>query len=76
MEGTTTATTTTIIQTTSASAAVHLVLTVSGASVNVTEDLKNALEDVNATGQIWLHAGQTLTGTDPARTRLSVKGWT
>ena len=37
MEGTTTGTTTTIIQTTSASAAVHLVLTASGASVNVTE---------------------------------------
>lgn len=41
MEGTTTATTTTIIQTTSASAAVHLVLTVSGASVNVTEVKKS-----------------------------------
>ena len=44
MEGTTTATTTTIIQTTSASAAVHLVLTVSGASVNVTEVKKKSSE--------------------------------
>ena len=44
MEGTTTATTTTIIQTTSASAAVHLVLTVSGASVNVTEVKKTSSE--------------------------------
>jgi len=76
MEGTTTGTTTTIIQTTSASAAVHLVLTASGVSVNVTEDWRNALEDANATGQTWQHVAQTLTGTDPARTQLSVRGWT
>ena len=46
MEGTTTATTTTIIQTTSASAAVHLVLTVSGDSVNVTEVKKKSSENL------------------------------
>lgn len=76
MEGTTTATTTTIIQTTSALAAARLVLTVSGASVNATEDWRNGLEDVNATGQIWRLVGQILTGTEPAGTQMSVRGWT
>jgi len=76
MEDTTTATTTTIIQTTSALVAAHPMLTASGASVNVTEDWRNGSEGVNATGQIWQPVGQTLTGTEPARTQLSVRGWT
>jgi len=76
MEATTTATTTTIIQTTSATVAAPLELTVSGASVNATEDWRNVLEDVSATGQTWQPVGQTLTGTEPARTQLSVRGWT
>ena len=32
------------------------------------------MEDVSATGQTWQPVGQTLTGTEPARTQLSVRG--
>ena len=38
------------------------------------QDWRNGLEDVNATGQIWRLVGQILTGTEPARTQMSVRG--